>query len=110
MRTYRAPQKSVLFLFLSTRQKGWKRLKSMRLSRGVRSPRGFSCLVRVRVTFSNMVIVSVGERKQESNQVGDQDMVRLLQREIIQLLVGGWVVHLKDSWILRMSELKGTIL
>lgn len=60
MRTYRAPQKSVLFLFLSTRQKGWKRLKSMRLSRGVRSPLGFSCLARARVTFSKMVIFSVG--------------------------------------------------
>ena len=69
MRTYRAPQKSVLFLFLSTRQKGWKRLKSMRLSRGVRSPRGFSCLTRARVTFSNMVMVSVEMGRQESVKV-----------------------------------------
>lgn len=79
MRTYRAPQKSVLFLFLSTRQKGWKRLKSMRLSRGVRSPLGFSCLARARVTFSKMVIFSVGIgfwERQESDKLGDWDMVR----------------------------------
>lgn len=76
MRTNRAPQKSVLFLFLSTRQKGWKRLKSMRLSRGVRSPRGFSCLVRARVTFSNIVMVSVRGGRQESDTLGDGDAGR----------------------------------
>lgn len=104
MRTYRAPQKRVLFLFLSTRQKGWKRLKSMRLSRGVRSPLGFSCLARARVTFSNMVIFSVGGGgRQESDKLGDQDMGR--QREMgLRVYVGGGASRCLDSRNVRAER------